>query len=75
MNKTRGQAPFAVQFTDLSIGDPTSWYWQFGDGGVSQVQNPSHVFSLPGTYTISLRAFGDKTGGYGVCNECIEVPG
>jgi len=43
-----------VQFTDLSTGDPTSWSWSFGDGGTSSQQNPSHAFTAPGSYDVSL---------------------
>ncbi len=43
-----------VNFTDLSSGNPTSWSWNFGDGGTSTQQNPSHVYSSVGDYTVSL---------------------
>lgn len=32
-----------------------SWYWSFGDGVVSNAQNPYHIFTTAGTYTITLR--------------------
>jgi hypothetical protein len=37
--------PRTVQFTDTSLGDPTAWYWDFGDGHYSQSQNPSHTYT------------------------------
>lgn len=43
-----------IDFTDLSTNDPTSWSWDFGDGGSSTSQNPSHTYSSVGTYTVSL---------------------
>jgi PKD repeat protein len=46
----------AVQFTDQSTGPPTSWDWDFGDGGSSTAENPNHAYSTPGTYTVSLTA-------------------
>jgi PKD repeat protein len=46
----------AVQFTDTSTGGPTEWAWDFGDGGTSTEQNPSHAFSSAGTFTVSLTA-------------------
>lgn len=51
---TSGTAPLQVQFTDESTGDPTSWFWDFGDDGTSTVQNPSHTYTDAGTYTVSL---------------------
>jgi len=55
---TSGSAPLAVSFTDTSTSSPTSWSWDFGDGKGSSQQNPSHVYSLPGTYTVALSADG-----------------
>ncbi|MEL6851747.1 MAG: PKD domain-containing protein [Bacteroidota bacterium] len=45
-----------VSFSDTSIEDTTlvSWEWDFGDGGTSFVQNPTHVYDQPGFYTVSL---------------------
>ena len=46
-----------IQFTDLSTSpvDPiTFWQWTFGDGGVSNLQDPSHTYSNGGIYTVSL---------------------
>ena len=51
---TEGCSSFSVTFTDLSTGGPTSWSWDFGDGQTSTKQNPSVIYSLPGTYTVSL---------------------
>lgn len=53
---TSGDASLSVQFTDTSTGSPTSWLWDFGDGGTSTAQNPLHVYSAAGTYTVSLTA-------------------
>ncbi|MCB0091975.1 MAG: PKD domain-containing protein, partial [Caldilineaceae bacterium] len=50
-----GLAPLLVQFHDASTGAPTSWQWDFGDGSVSTVQHPSHVYTTPGAYSVTLR--------------------
>jgi hypothetical protein len=33
-----------------------SWLWDFGDGNSSTLANPSHMYSSPGTYTVTLHA-------------------
>ncbi len=44
-----------IQFMDESTNDPDSWYWDFGDGrSGSTEQNPSYVYSNPGTYQVTL---------------------
>ncbi|HKK71872.1 MAG TPA: S8 family serine peptidase [Candidatus Krumholzibacteria bacterium] len=56
---TSGTAPLTVNFTDQSSGAPTSWSWDFGDGSVSTVQNPSYTYDVVGTYTVSLTVSND----------------
>jgi PKD repeat protein len=53
-----GVVPLTVSFTDTSTGGPTSWSWNFGDGGTSTAQDPSHEYTEPGKYTVSLTATG-----------------
>ena len=45
-----------VNFTDQSIGSPSTYSWTFGDGGTSAIQNPSHTYTSVGTYTAKLIA-------------------
>lgn len=45
-----------VTFTDLTLNSPTSWSWNFGDGGTSTLQNPLHTYTADGTYTVCLTA-------------------
>lgn len=49
-----GEAPLSVAFTDLSLGVPTNWSWDFGDGSTSTLQNPTHTYGTPGTYAVTL---------------------
>jgi len=44
----------SITFSDASAGNPTSWVWNFGDGNSSTLQNPTHTYSNPGTYNVSL---------------------
>src|SRR5690606_15415532 len=54
---TSGPASLAVQFTDTSTEQPTSWSWDFGDGSaLSTQQNPLHTYTTPGIYTVALTA-------------------
>ena len=43
-----------VNFHDNSSGDPIVWIWDFGDGVTSTNQNPIHMYSDNGVYTIRL---------------------
>ena len=54
ITNSSGTAPLAVQFTDTSANSPTSWLWSFGDGRTSRSQNPSHIYTNAGTYTVML---------------------
>ena len=53
-----GCAPSVVQFSDLSQSDTAiaSWNWDFGNGRVSTLQNPSQTYNGNGTtiYDITL---------------------
>ena len=54
---TTGGAAFSVEFDDKSTAGlfgPTSWLWDFGDGQTSTEQNPTHLYTTPGTYTVAL---------------------
>jgi hypothetical protein len=49
-----GSAPLKVYFDDLSTGNPKSWLWEFGDDNTSVKQYTSHIYLLPGNYTVRL---------------------
>ncbi|HKI72108.1 MAG TPA: PKD domain-containing protein [Verrucomicrobiae bacterium] len=58
-NPKAGPAPLAVQFTDQSTGNISSWDWNFDDGSAhSPEQNPSHTYNIPGDRTVSLTVSG-----------------
>jgi len=46
----------SVQFQGLSLNNPTSWLWTFGDGTTSTSQSPLKVFPSEGFYVVSLVA-------------------
>jgi len=45
-----------VQFTDLTLGAPTAWLWQFigGSPGTSTQQNPSIAYFNSGEFDVSM---------------------
>ncbi|HZI30937.1 MAG TPA: PKD domain-containing protein, partial [Candidatus Binatia bacterium] len=47
-----------VAFKDLSVGEITSWHWDFGDGETSDEQNPIHTYQKPGHYVVVLYVSG-----------------
>ncbi len=53
-----GNAPLTVTFTDTSTGNITAWLWDFGDGTTSTLQNPTHIYSESGIYTVGLLVSG-----------------
>lgn len=58
-NATTICAGETVQFTDMSTDGPTSWQWNFGDGTVSDEQNPTHTYTNGGTFTVALEVTND----------------
>ncbi len=50
---TAGACAALVQFTDSST-NAVAWDWDFGDGGTSAVQHPSHGYSAIGSYLVIL---------------------
>ena len=47
--------PVNINFQNLSTGTGIlSYQWSFGDGGTSILTNPSHTYTLPGSYIVRL---------------------
>ncbi|TMI13991.1 PKD domain-containing protein [Candidatus Bathyarchaeota archaeon] len=57
---TTGQT---VTFTSTVSGGttPYSYSWTFGDGGTSNVANPTHAYTTPGTFTVTLTVTDSST--------------
>ena len=53
-----GQKPLNVAFTDSSTGVVSSYSWNFGDGNISTLKNPSNLYTTAGAYTVSLTVTG-----------------
>ena len=50
-----GSPPLTVQFTDVSSGNPTKFFWTFGDRGTSYEKSPFHIYTTPGEYSVALK--------------------
>ncbi|REJ80967.1 MAG: PKD domain-containing protein [Bacteroidetes bacterium] len=62
-----GCAPFTVSFSNSTPGLPT-YSWNFGDNSPSSSSpTPTHTYSNPGTYTVSLRA------SLGACSDSLRI--
>ncbi|MDB5191300.1 MAG: hypothetical protein JWQ96_863 [Segetibacter sp.] len=48
--------PVNVSFTNITTGSTLSYVWNFGDGTTSLQNDPQHVFSTPGNFTVTLIA-------------------
>ncbi|MEM1449260.1 MAG: PKD domain-containing protein [Planctomycetota bacterium] len=53
-NFTFSDQGLRVDFMDQSSGNPSSWSWDFGDGGTSMQQNPQHTYADNGLYQVTL---------------------
>lgn len=67
-----------AQFIDLST-DPNghtinSWLWSFGDGNTSALQNPVHIYSIGGIFTVSL-IVGNDVGGSDTSSMIVYADG
>ncbi|RLD47461.1 MAG: cell surface protein, partial [Bacteroidetes bacterium] len=61
-NSTFGCNPLTVTFTSTSTGNIVSYYWDFGNGATSTLQNPTTQYSTSGTYTVILTVTENGTG-------------
>ncbi|MFN4123970.1 MAG: PKD domain-containing protein [Flavobacteriales bacterium] len=50
---TSGQVPLTVNFNNISV-NATTFFWEFGDGNVSNLQSPEHTYTDTGSYTVKL---------------------
>jgi len=53
-----GLAPLVVQFAQDITGPVTDFEWFFGDGGTSSLPNPVYIYTIQGTYSVSLTVTG-----------------
>lgn len=63
-----------VRFTDASQHIPSSWAWDFGDGGTDTIADPVHTYATDGSYTPTLIVANDY-GADTITGPAIEVNG
>ncbi len=56
-----------VQFSNTS-SNAINYLWDFGDGFNSNIQSPSHIYTIPGSYTVKLKACSATT-----CDSVIKT--
>ena len=69
----QGELPLRVEFSDLSSGEIRAWQWSFGDGSLSSVSHPVHIYSKAGTYAVELGVFGPGGSSRAAKPRLIEV--
>jgi PKD repeat protein len=52
---TNGIAPLSVTFTDTSMGSITNHFWNFGDGGITNLETNAvvYAYNTAGVYTVT----------------------
>ena len=71
VNKSIVNPGDTVQFSDKSTGEITLWLWDFGDNTTSSEQNPSHIFTDNGNFSVTLKVSNKE--GSGVSKMNISV--
>lgn len=64
-------ATFTDQSTD-SDGSVVAWGWTFGDGATSALKNPTHTYTVAGTYNVGLTVT-DDDGATGSISKSVTV--
>jgi PKD repeat protein len=60
---TFGLSPLTVNFAGRASQTATSWLWNFGDGQISTLQNPSHQYG-PGFFDVQVSIQTSPSGSY-----------
>lgn len=60
----------SISFINQTSPATSTWKWGFGDGAGSTQESPSHMYTAPGTYNVSLVATTD----YGCVDSLTNIP-
>jgi PKD repeat protein len=72
-NNVLGSYFVNAQFTASSTGSPNTWYWDFGDGNTSTIQNAAHNYTAVGNYNVNLRATNTSSGAFNWTNKTAYI--
>jgi PKD repeat protein len=72
VNAVNPAANAPVEFQG-SPQEASSWFWDFGDGGVSNSPNPVHSYAAPGEYPVTLTVNGPS--GSATSSQILSVTG
>ncbi len=59
--------PLNTSFKDSTVMPVIKWDWNFGDGGTSKSEDPTHIYTTPGLYSVQL-----VTTNYAGCSDTLE---
>jgi gliding motility-associated-like protein len=62
-----------VTFSDSSL-NATGWHYIFGDGGTSNLPNPTYVYGDTGTYSVKLVAYNNGCSDTSVIQKIVVLP-
>jgi nitrous oxidase accessory protein NosD len=65
-----------INFTDNSTDDGiiVNWSWDFDDGNISYLQNPTHQYTNPGNYSVCLIIKDDDDAVNSSCKQLTVIP-
>ena len=58
--RAKGCVPYTAQFENTSAGG-LNFFWDFGDGTTSTEDNPTHLYTMAGSYGVKLIAYGSTS--------------
>jgi gliding motility-associated-like protein len=73
INSTTGCGSLVVEFKDLSLGSPTAWLWDFGNGNTSTLENPIAIYSNAGSYDVILIVYDSLSSNEKIVSAYINV--
>lgn len=72
-SRRTGKAPLGVRFdSSCSTGEFIAWTWDFGDGSLSDMKDPTHVFQQAGDFNVTFTAV-TKDGAKSIKTALISV--